>query len=453
MLTTVAQIRNAKPTEVRQEKPVSGGASGFRLVIQPSGSKSFAMRPRRPDGRTGKLTLGTVDLNQDETTDEPVLGGALTLRQARQLCNAIDRERARGVDVVAKYRDTKVQKRTAAAERAASTFTACAKQFFADYRIEKRKTRPRRWRDDAALLGLRYPVGSDPSDARAEPKIIKGGLAKRWADKAVSEIDSIQIHEAVDQARKHGGDSRARKMHVVLSAFFSWLKRERRVTVNPVQGVWRPGPPESRERVLTDAEIKVFWEACGAIGNPFGAMFRTLLLTGCRLREVAGMTRAELSDSGVWTIPGTRTKNHKSLVLTMPEFTRGVIGEVPVIEGQAGLVFTTNGTTAVSGFSKAKKALDAAMAKIAGQPAEAWRIHDLRRTAASNLAALGVALPVVEKLLNHMSGSFGGVAGIYQRHEFTAEIADALQRWAVHVEGLVSSKPSNVTPITKRAAP
>jgi integrase len=452
MLTTVAQIRNAKPTEIRQELPVSGGASGFRLVIQPSGSKSFAMRPRRPDGRTGKLTLGTVDLNQDETTDEPVLGGALTLRQARQLCNAIDRERARGVDVVAKYRDAKVQKRTAAAERTALNFTACAREFFADYRT-KRGERPRRWRDDAALLGFRYPVGSDPADAGLEPEIIKGGLAKRWVDKAVTELDSHQIHEAIDQARKRGSDSRARKLHVVLSAFFSWLKRERRVAVNPVQGVWRPGPPASRERVLTDAEIAIFWKACGAIGNPFGAMFRTLLLTGCRLREVAGMTRAELDDNGVWTIPGSRTKNHRSLTLTLPPFTRDIIGGVPVIEGQAGFVFTTTGKTPVSGFSKAKKALDAAMTRIAGKPIEPWRLHDTRRTAASNLAALGVPLPVIEKLLNHISGSFGGVAGVYQRHEFSAEMADALQRWATHVEGLVSGKPSNVTSITKRAVP
>ena len=284
---------------------------------------------------------------------------------------------------------------------------------------------------------------------QSEPKFIKGGLAKRWADKAVAEIDSLQIHEAVDQARKHGSDSRTRKMHVVLSAFFNWLKREHRVTVNPVQGVWRPGPPESRERVLTDAEIKVFWKACGAIGNPFGAMFRTLLLTGCRLREVAGMTRTELDDSGVWTIPGSRTKNHKSVVLMLPEFTRGVIGEVPVIEGHATLVFTTNGTTPVSGFSKAKKALDAAMPRspAADRGVACARFATNRR---QQLSRPGRAVAGRRKIIEPHLGSFGGVAGVYQRHEFTAEIADALQRWAVHVEGLVSRKPRNVTPITKR---
>jgi integrase len=100
-------------------------------------------------------------------------------------------------------------------------------------------------------------------------------------------------------------------------------------------------------------------------------------------------------------------------------------------------VFTTNGHTPVSGFSVAKRQLDAAIAKIAGHAIPEFRLHDLRRTFASGLAALGVQLPVTEKVLNHVSGSFGGIVGVYQKHEFTAEKAEALQRWASHVAGLV----------------
>ena len=90
------------------------------------------------------------------------------------------------------------------------------------------------------------------------------------------------------------------------------------------------------------------------------------------------------------------------------------------------------------------------MAKVAGKPVEAWRLHDLRRTFASNLAALGVALPVIERLLNHVSGSFAGVAGVYQRYEFTTEKAEALARWAAHLQGLVSGKPDNVAKLPSR---
>jgi integrase len=448
MLTTVVAIKNVKPTKDRQEKPVSGGAPGLLLVVQklPKGTKSFAMRLRRPDGRTAKLTLGRADLDTVEVSDDPVFGGALTLRQARQLSTQIDRERARDIDVVAKYQAAKLRQRTAAADRIANAFTSSAREFVADYRT-RRQTRPRRWRDDAAMLGLRYPPGSDP--ATAEPEIIKGSLADVWAKKLVTEIDDHDIHTAVDQARKQGSNGRARKLHAALSVMFGWLLRQRRITVNPVHGVWRPGAPASRERVLSDDEVVTFWKACDRSGV-FGALFKTLLLTGCRLREASGMTRAELGDDGTWSIPSSRTKNHKPLSLTLPPSALDVIAGVPVIEGKAGLMFTTNGKTPVSGFSKAKKQLDAEMAAIAKRAITPWRVHDLRRTFASNLAALGVALPVIEKILNHVSGSFGGVVSVYQKHEFAAEKAEALQRWAAHIAGLIGDKPSNVAKLPRK---
>ena len=90
------------------------------------------------------------------------------------------------------------------------------------------------------------------------------------------------------------------------------------------------------------------------------------------------------------------------------------------------------------------------MAKVATGSVPPWRLHDLRRSFASGLAALGVQLPVIERLLNHVSGSFGGVAGVYQRHEFAAEMTEALARWAQHVAGLVGDKPSNVATLSKR---
>jgi integrase len=173
-------------------------------------------------------------------------------------------------------------------------------------------------------------------------------------------------------------------------------------------------------------------------GSPFGPLFQVMLLTGARLREVANMTREELGIDGVWTIPGARTKNHKPLSLPLPPLPQQIISRVPVIQSKAGFVFTTTGDTPVSGFSRAKKTLDAAMTKIAGGAVPEFRLHDLRRTAATNMAALGVALPMIEKVLNHVSGSFGGIVGVYQRHEYSAEKAEALARWAAHVQGLVA---------------
>jgi len=444
-ILTAASITKYKPHPTKRREIPDSKAQGLHLVIQPlpSGKKSFAIRLRRPDGRPAKMTLGPVDFSDKETIDDPVQGAPHTLGQARQRAAEIDRQRKRDVDVIEEEKVKKLRKQTATADREANSFAARVREFFTDYRT-KRNIRPRRWRDDAGVLGLRYPPGSDPSIT--EPEIIKGGLAETWANKPVTEIDGYAVHTVVDGARKLGGSNRARKLHAALSVLFTWLQRQRRVTINPARSVWRPGPPRPRDRVLTDSEIVTLWKACGTVGGPFGALFKTLLLTGCRLREVSGMQHAELAD-GIWNIPGSRTKNHKPLSLSLPQLARDVIASVP--KG-SGLVFTTNGKTPVSGFSKVKRHLDAEMAKIAGKPITAWRVHDLRRTFASGLAALGIQLPVIERLLNHISGSFGGVQGIYQRYEFSDEMAEALQRWAVHIEVLVSDKPSNVAELAPR---
>jgi len=447
MKLTAAAVRKHTPTSARREIPDSL-APGLRLVIQPrpSGAKSWAMRFRRPDGRPAKLTLGSVDLSDKEAADDPVLGAPLTLRQARQLAAEIDRKRARGVDVIEEHKAQRQRQRSETETRAVNCFGACARAFFTDYKT-RRGQRPRRWRDEASALGLHYPPNSDP--AKIEPVIVKGGLADIWASKPVAEIDAHDIHTVVSEARKHGNDGRARKRYAALSVLFSWLLRERRVAVNPCVGVWRPGPPPARERVLDNNEIVAFWRACDKIGTPYGAMFRLLLLTGCRLREAANMLHSELNGDGVWTIPGPRTKNSRILALPLPQLALDVIASCPAIEN-SDFVFTLSGQP-LNGFSYAKRSLDKAMAEIIGRQVD-WRLHDLRRTAASGMAALGVQLPVIEKVLNHVGGSFGGVVGIYQRHTFALEKADALARWAKHLQGLVSRQPDNVVPMKKAPA-
>jgi integrase len=439
---TTASVAKYRPQPTRREIP-DARARGLHLVIQPSGRKSWALRLRRPDGRTAKLTLGPVDLSETETSDAAVVGGALTLGQARELAAQIDRQRARGIDVVAEHKAAEQRQQTATADRAANSFAACVREFFAEHRTSHKRgaQRPRRWPENAAILGLRWSPGSDP--ATVEPDIIPGGLAQVWADKPVTEIDSHLVHTAVDEARKSGGENRARKLHATLSTLFGWLqKKKRRIVINPVTGVWCPNPPPSRERILSADEIKVFWKATERMG-PAGAMYRLLLLVGARLREIAHMEHAELGDDGALIIPGKRTKNYKPLTLPLPKLALDIIASTPRTSDR--YVFSLNGRQPISGYSGLKKELDAHMAEIAGKPVQPWRVHDLRRTFASNLAALGVALPVVEKLLNHVSGSFAGIVSVYQRFEFADEKADALHRWAQHLQGLVSGKPDNVT--------
>jgi integrase len=445
-LTAVA-LQKYNATDKRREIR-DALAPSLYLVIQPKpkGTKSWAMRFRRPDGKPAKLTLGRVDLTDNETGDTPVLGGALTLRQARELANRIDRERARGVDVVEARKAEKSRHAAAAIERAASAFGPAVQKFFADYKT-KRLTRVRRWWENARTLGLSYPAGADP--AKVLPEIIPGGLAAIWADRSVAEIDGHDIYAVVDDARKNGipglprsvpgvSEARGRRMHAALSILFRYLLQHRKVALNPASGVWHPGAPPSRERVLTEEEIKALWRAAEKLRAPYGAAVRLLLLTGARLNEVTGMRRDELSsDNSLWTIPATRTKNHRPHPVPLPPLARNAIAE-----GDS--VFLFGGDRPVTSWSRAKAELDAASG------VKNWRLHDLRCTAATGMAELGIAPHIIEAVLNHVSGHKGGVAGIYNRAQYAEEKRAALERWAAHVEGLVAGRRATVTPLRKR---
>lgn len=157
------------------------------------------MRFRRPGGKSCKLTLGRYDAG-GEPTDEPVIGGPLTLAMARQLAASIARQRMRGVDVVAEQKAEKERRRSENETRVANAFGTAVREFFIDHKT-RWGARPRRWRSDA-LLGLNWPRGCDPGTI--EPRIISGGLADIWRDKLVTEIDAHSIHVIIDQTRKHG---------------------------------------------------------------------------------------------------------------------------------------------------------------------------------------------------------------------------------------------------------
>lgn len=436
---TAAAVKNYRPGEGRREIP-DGGCSGLYLVIQASGHRSWAMRFRRPNGKPAKLTLGPVDLSGHEAESEPVLDSPLTLASARRLAAEIHRQRAMGRDVVADYDASRRRQKSQHENRAKSTYASAAKDFIEQYASKK----TRRWRETARLLGLAYPPTG------GEPTRIKGGLCERWNDKPIAEIDGHDIHSLIDETRRSGApglerrsdgptEARARVMLSCLSKMFSWLVQHRRVSQNPCKDVHRPEASAARDRVLTDAEIVKFWRATDAERKELSALLKLLLLTGCRLNEVAGMTRAELSDDGAtWNIPGSRTKNKRPHVVPLAPLARKLVGT-----GSEGFVFTTTGRSPVSGWSKIKGRLDEAM-KI-----PPWRLHDLRRTAATGMAEIGIGPHIVEAALNHISGAKAGVAGTYNRAAYAEEKRAALERWASHVQGLVSERPANVVKMRK----
>jgi integrase len=399
---------------------------GLYLIVQPgTGSKSWAMFFRGSGGRMVKLTLGPCDDSGHEAAAEPVIGAPLSLVGARRLAAEVHRQRVLGEDVVAQRLRDKAERKAAAA----NTFAAAARDFISDHSMQK----VRGWREQARLLGL-----------DAELNEIRGGLCERWRGRPISSIDDHDIHRLIDEVRRRGvpglgrhndgmSEARARHMYSCLSRLFSWLCSERRVESNPCVGVHRPETPKARERVLSDGEIVKFWAATDRLGPPFGAVLKLLLLTGQRLNEIAGLCWEDVSEDGTAiNLPGSRTKNHRAHTAPLSKAARAIltkVGHVP----ESPLVFTTTGTTPVSGWSKTKRRLDALMGVTD------WRIHDLRRTAASNMARAGADLPVIERALNHVSGSFAGIVSVYQKHQYADEVRAAMDAWANLLAKIVES--------------
>lgn len=240
------------------------------------------------------------------------------------------------------------------------------------------------------------------------------------------------------------GQVMARRVRSYGAVLFNWAIGRELLTVNPFAAVRPEGREVARERSLTDAELGEVWRAAGTLGWPWGPYFRFLLLTLQREGEAAGLAWSELSPGfALWELPGKRTKNGKAHAVHLAEPARDILRAVPRMAGSP-LVFTTTGRTPISGFSRAKARLDAAIieeraerAAEAGADAPAplvpWRLHDFRRTGVTVLARQGVRWEVADRVLNHVQGAIRGVAAVYQRHEFFDERERAMTIWAEHI--------------------
>lgn len=227
-------------------------------------------------------------------------------------------------------------------------------------------------------------------------------------------------------------------------ACYCWAQKRGKVPANPFQGLPVSTGTAARDRVLDAREVGQAWRAAGTLGFPFGPLARLLLLTAQRREEVGAMRWSELSpDMATWTIPAGRAKNGVAHMVHLAPEARAILVGLRRFAG-SDLVFTTTGGTAVSGFSKAKERMDAAIAKeraeaaaetgAAPEPLPGWRFHDFRRSAVTWLAGAGFPPHVCDKLLNHVATTgLSDVARVYQRAQFLPERKAALEAWARHV--------------------
>ena len=448
-MLTDAGCKRYKPDRERYRVRDLGSRSLY-IVVEPSGFKAFEMRFRRPGGKPGKIRLGPFDLNGKELQAEPVIGQPLSLSAARQLAASVHRSRALGVDALGEIRAKRLHQRVEIEQQAGNTFAACAR----DYINEYAKPQTRRWRDSSSVLGLKF------SDNDAEPEIIPNSLCDRWRHRSVGSITDADLFDAINESKRSGipgkpprnkGVSvpRARDLHTKLSGMWTWLRKQRRVTIAPFANLTLPEAAQDRDRTLSNSELRLLWRALD--DEPLAPIIKLLTLTGVRRREASDMKLSELSDvyGTTWVIPAERTKNKKAHVVPLSKAVQALLAGVPRMAGSE-FVFSRNGKTPPSGWNLAKHRIDKAMAKAAGKPIPHWVFHDLRRTVATGMAEIGIQPHIIEAVLNHVSGHKAGVAGVYNRAQYGPEKATALQRWAAHVESIVSDRAKvNIVPIRK----
>jgi integrase len=261
--------------------------------------------------------------------------------------------------------------------------------------------------------------------------------------KPLAKINRRDIAALLADVEAASGPYARNHVRASLSAFWTWAIAEGFVEANPVQGTVK-APAQSRDRVLTDAEIGLIWKAL-PVGD-FGDIVRLLLLTGQR-EEIGALqwSEVDLAD-GVIMLPPARVKNGRSHQVPLSEPALAILAaRHSKREGPA--VFGRDGRDRFTNWSNTKAALDRKL----GPSFRDWHLHDCRRTVASGMARLGINLPVIERVLNHVSGSFAGIVSVYQRHDFADEKRAALALWAKHVAEIVGPTTNKASPAIRHA--
>lgn len=273
------------------------------------------------------------------------------------------------------------------------------------------KPRNRDWKRTAAILNKFQPLFGIP----------------------LNEIKRTQVVAILDELVAGGMGTGVNRALSALSKLMNWAADRGIIEHNPIAGMKKPVPERSRDRILSDKELRAVWRSSAAEGYPFGIFTQVLIATGQRRSEVAEMRWSEIDfGKGIWTLPSERAKNKSLHVIPLSTVVTDLLKSVPRFL-RSDYVFTTTGTSPISGIGKYKERLTTA----SNTNTENWAIHDIRRTVATEMARLGVAPHIIEAVLNHKSGVISGVASIYNRYGYAEEKREALERWGNELTRIV----------------
>lgn len=265
---------------------------------------------------------------------------------------------------------------------------------------------------------------------RSQERQLELHVYPAWKDRRIVEIKRRDVRELIDGLE---GKVLPNRILALVRVIFRWALSRDMIEASPVDGLEKPKEETQRDRWLTMPEVKRIWNAAPLLGYPFGPFVKVLLMTAQRRGEVAGMRWADIDlDAGTWTLSAADTKAERAHLVPLSAPVVAILKDLPRFGEFA---FTTTGKTPVSGFAKAKGQLDAYLTSR-GEEIAPWRLHDLRRTAATHLVRLGISETIVGRVLNHAPQ--GVTAQVYALHSYAAEKRHALDAWAAEIDRAVN---------------
>lgn len=450
------QSTRKRPNRTKLTQPAVdalSAPSAGRIEIWDTVLPGFGLRisaPRHPGGAPRKTWQAMYRVNGKLVRE--TLGTLATIPKvgdAREWARESMRRAAAGINPVRERKDAQRRRAEAEEARRRDTLSAAIDRYTKD--LARKPTAKGRLRRPEYICEVRRTLERD----------VKPVLG----DKPIAEITRGQIRELIEAVVDRGSPSHANHLLAYLRAMLNWAVKRDLIERSPAAGLDMPAPSVERDRTLIVdkgegnldySQIRLFWLGCERIGWPFGPLFKLLLLTAQRRDELAGAMWKEFDlMARVWTLPRERTKNDKEHLIHLSLLAIEVLEALPKV-GTEGFLFATSRSRSsrpVSGFGRARERLAAAIAEEnGGEPIEAFTLHDLRRTAATGMAALGIAHHVLDRVLNHQGGKIQGVARIYNRHAYEAERRAALDAWSRHIENLIRPTPSNVVELREVTA-
>lgn len=404
MKLTDRRVATLKPDVTRRLEVPDDKVPGLALRITPNGVKTWTLRYRVEGGRRGRLrrlTLGSYP--------------AVTLARARKAAgNALGH-------VATTHTDPATIKQAA---RLGETFGDLAK----DYLARHAKRHKRSWRED--------------------DRILDADLLPAWRSRKVKDISRREVRELVEAIADRGAPIMANRTLALIRKMLNFAITRDWIEANPAARIPKPGAERSRERVLSDDEIRLVWDACEAEATALCALMRLRLLTAQRGGELAHVRWTDID--GDWlTLPSTVTKNKLAHRVFLTPAAQRVLESLPRVEGTD---YAFPGRLETRPIGDVKKAARRIAARVLAKLRETdpsmetfdFRGHDLRRTAATKMADAGISQADIAKVLNHAEGGPRATT-VYNRYAYDREKRIALETWARTLATILEPKDPAAT--------